>query len=310
MKKIPMIIDCDTGHDDAIAIMLALGNDKVDLRAITTTSGNSTLENTTSNTLKMLSHLGYTDIPVAVGASKFLFEPHVKGDMVHGESGMDGPVLPEPTFEVQDMSAVELIAKTVSESEEKVCLVPMGPIINIAVFILAYPHLLSKIECISFMGGAAFGGNRTAVAEYNTWQDPEAAQIVLSSGIPCKMLGLDVTLKAYLDYDFKEKWRSLGTKAGIFGAELLDFFEIFNIKMERPGPAMHDACAVAYLIAPEIFTAKEYEVTMDLNGKFTRGCTTTITQPHLNKKSNCTVVMDVDREKFVNLLDDAVKNLI
>lgn len=305
----PLIIDCDPGHDDVIAILLALGNPEVDLRAITVTAGNNTLENTLRNTLRVLTHIGVTDIPVAAGASTFLFQPHRVATAVHGETGLDGPALPEPSFREVDLTAVELMAKIIRESDEPVVICPMGPMPNVAAFVLAHPELLPKVELISFMGGAAFGGNATATAEFNIWQDPEAAEIVLRSGVPLAMLGLDVTFKAMILPEEKEKLRAMGNKAGVLAAELLDFFEAFHRSRGRVGAPQHDACAVAYAIDPTLFTFKKLNVTMDLDGEYTRGCTTTDFYNVTQKPPNCNVCFEVDRERFVKLIFDAVSAL-
>lgn len=309
MNRKPIIIDCDTGHDDAIAIMLALGNPAVEVRAITCTAGNNIVDKTFNNTLKVLSHLGVTTIPVAKGAKDFFFEPHQIANHIHGESGLDGPNLAGPCFSGVDENAVELIAKTIRESDEMICLCPMGPLTNIATFILAYPNLLDRIERISFMGGSAFGGNVSPVAEFNTFQDPEAAQVVLKSGIPLTMCSLDMTFKAYITKEERERFRKMGNKAGVLTAELLDFFGAFHEKRGRPGSPMHDACAVAAVIDPSLFETKNLHVEMDLNGIFTRGCTNTDYIGVTGKKANCDVTFGVDRERFVNLLYTSINSL-
>lgn len=309
MKKIPMIIDCDPGHDDIIAILLALGDERVDLRGITVTAGNNTLERTLDNTLKVLSHIGVSDIPVAAGASKFLFQPHAIATHVHGETGLDGPVLADATIKPSDMSAVEMMAKILSESKEKVTICPMGPLTNIATLLLAHTEVKEKIEVISFMGGAAIGGNVTACAEFNTWQDAEATYIVLHSGVKLSMLGLDVTLKAMIMDDEKEKLRQLGNKSGILAAELLDFFGKFHKARGRKGAPQHDACAVAWAIDPHMFIGQDLYVTMDLCGEFTRGCTVTDGRNRTKTPPNCHVNFDIDREKFVAMIYEAIKKL-
>lgn len=309
MSKRPIIIDCDTGHDDAIALLLALGSPEVELKAVTTTAGNNVVDKTFHNTLKLLSHIGVTDIPVAKGAESFFFQPHKIADHVHGDSGLDGPELAEPSFGGVKLSAVELIEKTVRESAEKITLCPMGPLTNIATFVLSCPDLLPKIERISFMGGSAVGGNASPVAEFNTWQDPEAAQIVLKSGVPITMCSLDATFDAYITAEEKERFRQIGNKAGILTAELLDFFGKFHAKVGNKGAPMHDACAVAAVINPALFEMKRANVSMDLNGTFTRGCTTTDITGVTGRKQNCDVTFGVDREAFVELLYSAVKNL-
>lgn len=307
MDKIPIILDCDPGHDDAIAIILALASKKLDVKAITAVNGNQTLNKTLKNVLKIVEFLG-EDIPVGKGAPKPLFKECNPAPSCHGESGMDGPVLPEPTIKESDLSAVDLIAKIVCESEKKITLVPTGPLTNIAVFILAYPELLGKIERISLMGGSLFTGNRSAAAEFNLWQDPEAAAIVFNSGIPIVMHGLDVTHKALLYPEDVAKLREHGGKVSIFVAELFDFFFKFYQHQDFDGAPIHDACAVAWLIAPEIFTCQKFNVQVDITGDYTAGATVVDTRPRSDLDKNTIVSLDIDREKFVSMLIDACKS--
>lgn len=177
MSKIPVILDCDPGHDDAIAIIIACASDKLDVKAITTVGGNQTIEKTSTNALKVLEFIG-KDIAVAKGANSPIRRELEIAPEVHGDTGMDGPVLPDASTKVAKLSAVEMIAKVLKESDKKVTLIPTGPLTNIAIFLLAYPELKQKIERISLMGGAAIGGNWTPAAEFNILVDPEAAAIV------------------------------------------------------------------------------------------------------------------------------------
>lgn len=305
MRKTPVILDCDPGHDDAIGIILACASDKLDVKAITTVGGNQTIAKTTNNALRVLAFINQT-IPVAKGADKPILRELEIAEAVHGDSGLDGPYLPQPKQEPEELSAVEMMAKVVEESEEKVTLVPTGPLTNIAVFLLAYPHLKEKIARISLMGGSAVGGNWTPAAEFNILVDPEAAKIVFESGIPITMSGLDVTHKARIYKEDIAKIKSQGGKVATMVGELLEFFIKFHQELGWDYAPLHDPCAVAWLINPEMFTSKEYFVEIDTDGQFTTGCTATDFNNQTGNKPNTTVLLDVDRKAFVEMLIEAV----
>lgn len=295
-------MDCDPGHDDAIALILAYGSGKLDIKAVTTTAGNQTIEKTTLNALKIMTFLG-AEIPVAMGCDKPLFRDLIIAPEVHGETGLDGPVLPEPAYEKSPVHAVELMAETVKKSNEKITIIPTGALTNVALFLTTYPRLKDKIERISLMGGACWGGNWTPSAEFNILVDPEAARIVFESGIPITMSGLDVTHKAYITDEDRERFRQIGTKTSIMVAELLDFFAKFHDdNFDFGGSPLHDPCAVAWLIAPELFTARECHVDIETKGKLTTGATVVDYYDILKKDKNATVLFDVDRKGFVDLL--------
>jgi len=311
MKKIPVIMDCDPGHDDAIALMLALGNEKIDVKAVTTSAGNQTPEKTLNNALRVLSFLGRDDIEVAQGALKPLMRDLIIAPEVHGDSGLDGPYIPEPSFKASERRAVDVIADVLRNSEEKVTLIPTGPLTNIATFLLTYPELRDKIERISLMGGAADGGNWTPAAEFNILVDPEAADVVFKSGVPIVMCGLDVTHKAQVYDEDIEKFRGLSNATGKLVAELLDFFAIFH-KDERfgfKGAPLHDPCAVAYVIDPSIIETKKCHVEIETKGEFTLGATVVDYNDISKKEKNADVAFNIDREKFIEMIYDAVKNL-
>lgn len=304
MKKIPVIMDCDPGHDDAIGIILACASDKLDVKGITTVGGNQTIEKTTNNALRVLRFID-KDIPVARGANMPIRRELEIAPSVHGDSGLDGPVLPEPIKEPLDISAVELMAQILEESHEKVTLVPTGPLTNIAIFLLAYPHLKSKIERISLMGGAAIGGNWTAAAEFNILVDPEAADIVFKSGIPITMAGLDVTHRAKVYPEDIARIKAQGGKVAIMVGELLEFFIRFHRDICGWDFApLHDPCAVAWLINPDMFTSKKLHVMIDTDGEHTTGCT--VTDFYGSTTPNVDVLLDVDRYQFVDMLVEAV----
>ncbi len=312
MSKRPVIIDCDPGHDDAIALLIALASDKLDVKGITTIAGNNTVEKTTINTLKILELTGMTHIPVAVGRRNPLMQTIQVANDVHGVSGMDGPVLPEPVIKPVELSAVELIAKIVEESEEKVTLVAVGPFTNIGVFLLAYPHLHHKIECISLMGGGYYEGNRTALSEFNIWQDPEAARVVMRSGIPVLLHGLDVTHKALIRKDEFSIFREEKGPIFQFVADLLDFFAIcYTGERKLEGCPMHDSCAIAHLIDPTLFTSYDAPIDIDLDGTLTRGACIVDLRPKERRDNpdNGKMVLDLDRKRFLNLIIDSCRKI-
>ena len=306
MRKIPIIMDCDPGHDDAIAMILACASDKLDVKAITTVGGNQTVAKTTNNALRMLTFMN-KQIPVAKGADRPMRRALEIAPEVHGDTGLDGPVIPEATQKALDINAYELMAKVVEASEEKVTLVPTGPLTNIAIFLSAYPHLKSKIERISLMGGSAIGGNWTASAEFNILVDPEAADIVFKSGIPITMSGLDVTHKAQVYPEDIEKIRSQGGKVAVLVAELLEYFIKFHKEICGWDFApLHDPCAIAWLINPDMFKSKKLNVQIDIDGEHTTGCTVTDFLNRLDLEPNTDVLLDVDRHQFIDMIIDAV----
>ena len=308
MKKTPVIIDCDPGHDDAIAIMLALASEKIDIKGITIVGGNQTLEKCLNNTLKFLSHLGVS-LPVSVGARGPMIRDLIVAPYAHGDSGMDGPVLAEPTLKPIALNAIELMEKVVRESDQKVTIVALGPFTNIAIFLSAHPELKSKIEKISLMGGATVIGNRTPTSEFNVWEDPEASAIVYESGIPIVMCPLDVTYKAGINDEEVERIRSIGNKAAHFFADLLDFFSQYHRKFGRLYTPLHDPCAVAYLIDETLFQTKDAYVEIDRNGELTLGSTVTDFNLRYHEKPNCTIALEIDRIKFIELINESMKKL-
>lgn len=308
MKKIPIIIDCDPGHDDAIALVLALSRPELDVRAITVVGGNQPVEKTGPNTMSILTLLD-KKIPVAFGTSKPLLGKPYHAE-VHGKTGMDGPEMPVATQQSLDIRAVELMAKVVEESDEPVTLVPTGTMMNVATFLLSYPHLKPKIKQICMMGGSAVSGcsGPGDVAEFNIWVDYHASHIVFSSGIPLVMHGYDVTNQACVPYENNDNFRKLGNPVGEFVADLLDFFgKPFHLG-GWPGTPIHDACAVAWLVEPEIFEVKELNVRIDLDGEWTHGATVVDYTGETGAPPNATVVFSLNRPRFEEMLMEACKS--
>ena len=309
MKKIPVIMDCDPGHDDAIALVLALSWEKLKVLGVTSCSGNQTIEKTTYNARRILELLGKREVPVARGRSCPLLNDGRTAAGAHGETGLDGPVLPEPVAPLREETAVEFMAKLLEESEEKVTLVPTGPLTNIGTLILSYPHLLPKIERICMMGGSVVSGcSDKGASEFNILVDAYAADIVFTSGIPITMMGLDVTNFSTIGYgEEKEAFRNSG-HVGKFVAELVDFFGRLFQMIGWPGAPIHDACAVAWLIKPEIFESRDLHVEIDLNGENTYASTVADFHGLSGKAPNATVCLKSDQKQFVELLLDACKS--
>lgn len=303
---LPIILDCDPGHDDAIAIVLALASPELDVKAITSSAGNQTPEKTLRNVLRMLTLLQRQDIPVAGGARKPLMRELIIADNVHGESGLDGPALPEPDFAPQSVTAVELMAKTLRESPQPVTIVATGPQTNVALLLNSHPELHDKIARIVMMGGAMVLGNWQPAAEFNIYVDPEAAEIVFQSGIPVVMAGLDVTHRAQIHGLDIERFRQLGNPVATIVAELLDFFMEYHkdAKWGFTGAPLHDPCTIAWLLKPELFTSVERWVGVETQGKYTQGMTVVDYYFLTGNQPNTTVLLDVDREGFVDLLAD------
>lgn len=301
---LPVILDCDPGHDDAIALVLALASPELELKAVTSSAGNQTPDKTLRNVLRMLTLLNRTDIPVAGGAVKPLMRDLIIADNVHGESGLDGPALPEPGFAPQNCTAVELMAKVLRESPEPVTVVATGPQTNVALLLNSHPELHAKIARIVIMGGAMSLGNWTPAAEFNIFVDPEAAEIVFQSGIPVVMAGLDVTHKAQILAEDIERFRRIGNPVATTVAELLDFFMEYH-KTEKwgfQGAPLHDPCTIAWLLKPDIFTTVERWVGVETQGKYTQGMTVVDYYFLTGNTPNTTVMTDIDREAFVELL--------
>ncbi|MEZ6972192.1 MULTISPECIES: pyrimidine-specific ribonucleoside hydrolase RihA [Aeromonas] len=301
---LPVILDCDPGHDDAIALILALASPELKVLAVTTSAGNQTPDKTLNNALRILTLLGRDDISVAAGAPKPLARELIIADNVHGESGLDGPKLPDPAFAPVAMTALELMAKCLRESPEPVTLVPTGPLTNIALLLAAHPELKSKIARIVLMGGAAGAGNWTPAAEFNIYVDPDAADMVFKSGLPITMCGLDVTHEAQVMDEDIERVRAITNPVAQCVADLLDFFMIYHRdpKWGFAGAPLHDPCTIAWLLAPALFHGVECRVDIETGGTHTSGMTVVDRYGLTGKPANALVLLGLDRAGFIDLL--------
>jgi inosine-uridine nucleoside N-ribohydrolase len=303
----PVILDCDPGHDDAIALLLALASPELDLLGVTTTYGNQTLEKTTANALRVLELVGRTDVPVAAGAEAPLERELVVAAHVHGESGLDGPTLPAATTTPSSADVVAFISELVRSASRPVTLVPTGPLTNVARYLDA--HGTDGIERIVLMGGAIAEGNFTPAAEFNIWCDPEAAARVFSSGLDVTMIGLDVTHKAVLGPDVEERLRATGP-IGVFVAELNVFFSRYHAQTYGwNGAPIHDAVAVAHLIRPGLVRTKHRNVEIELESELCRGRTVVDVWNRTDRAPNAHVGVDIDAPAFFDLLVERIAKL-
>jgi purine nucleosidase/pyrimidine-specific ribonucleoside hydrolase len=307
MKPTPIVLDCDPGHDDALAMILAAYNPNINLLAITTVSGNGIIAKVTENALRICA-LAKINVPVAEGAGNALLGYIEAATDIHGETALDGAPLPAPTFELEKISGVDLIAKVVREHPEKVTLVATGPLTNIALFLKLYPELRSNVAEIVFMGGSASRGNRTPYAEFNIWMDPEAADIVMKSGIPLVMCGLDVTHQALVTPPIFSALEAMGTDLSKTVIGLLNFFRsTYNDVFEMPDPPLHDPVAVALLIDRSVVKCRRSNVEIELNGKFTRGATVVDIYNRGGSTANVDVALELDFDKFWAMMLEAVE---
>jgi inosine-uridine nucleoside N-ribohydrolase len=298
-----VVIDCDPGHDDAIALLLALASPEVELVGVTTVAGNQTLDKTTANAIRVLDFAGRDDIPVAAGADRpLLREQHVAAH-VHGETGLDGPDLPPPQREPLEEHAVEFLARNVHGAT----LVPIGPLTNVALLLARYPEV--RPARIVLMGGAIGLGNITPAAEFNIWEDPEAAARVFESGIELTMIGLDVTHKALLRSENAEQLRESG-RTGRMVAELYDFFHRYHERTYGfDGSPIHDAVALAHVFRPDIVETEHRNVVVDTGPELSRGRTYVDLWHRTEQPPNAHVGVDIDGDAFVGLLLDRLPTL-
>jgi inosine-uridine nucleoside N-ribohydrolase len=298
-----ILIDCDPGHDDAIAILLALASPEVELVGVTTVSGNQTLDKTTANAIRVLELAGRADVPVAAGADRPLVRERFVAEYVHGETGLDGPALAPPQTEPVAQHAADFLAERVAGTT----LVPVGPLTNVALMLALHPE--ARPDRIVLMGGAIAEGNVTPAAEFNIWADPEAARRVFESGIEVTMIGLDVTHKALMTREHAETLRGSG-RAGRFVAELYDFFSGFhNRTYGSEDSPIHDAVAVAHVLRDGLVETKHLHVDVDCSWELGRGRTYVDLYGRTGKEPNTYVGLDVDSAAFFELLLPRIASL-
>jgi inosine-uridine nucleoside N-ribohydrolase len=303
----PVILDCDPGHDDAIALLLVLASPEVELLGVTTTYGNQTLEKTTANAIRVLELVGRSEVPVAAGAERPLVRELAVAAHVHGESGLDGPALPAASGSPVSGDAIEFVADRIRTSPGPVTLVPTGPLTNVARYLAA--HGGDGIERIVLMGGSIAEGNMTPAAEFNVWADPEAAQRVLSSGLDVTMIGLDVTHRAILGPAVAERLRAAG-RVGAFVAELNDFFSRYHRETYGwNGAPIHDAVAAAEVIRPGLVETRFRNVEVELGSELCRGRTVVDLWERTERPPNVHVGVGLDSDAFFELLVERIARL-
>jgi pyrimidine-specific ribonucleoside hydrolase len=298
-----LILDCDPGHDDAVAILLALASPEVELEGVTTVAGNQTLDKTTTNALRVLELVGRSDVPVAAGADRPLVRERIVASNVHGETGLDGPELLHPSGSPLPEHAVDFLAARVRGRT----LVATGPSTNVALLLALHPD--ARPDRIVLMGGAIGEGNTTPAAEFNVWADPEAAGRVFESGIDVTMVGLDVTHQAIVSPEIQEKLRAAG-RAGRFVAELVDFYSRFHTLRypELGGSPMHDPVALAYALRPELLDVRRARIEVDCSWGLGRG-RTNVDFRGRGGEPNANVAVGIDAPAFIRFLTERIASL-
>jgi purine nucleosidase/pyrimidine-specific ribonucleoside hydrolase len=304
----PIILDCDPGHDDAIAILLAAANPAVELLGITTVAGNGPLDKVTYNARRVATLAGLTDLPIAAGAAGPLVADHEASVDIHGESALDGPALPEPRVDLDPRPAAQLIADLLAGSPVPVTLVATGPLTNIAHALGTIDH--AKVAGIVWMGGSTGRGNRTPYAEFNGYADPEAAAAVLASGLPFTLVGLNLTHQAAATPEVIARFAGLGTELGRIVAGWLEFFgDTYRDVYDEPHPPVHDPCAVAFVADPTVIETTRAFVAIETQGEWTRGATIVDLHDRLEHPANATVAIDLDVDRFWAMILEAVREV-
>ncbi|MFK3777337.1 nucleoside hydrolase [Agrobacterium sp. NPDC089420] len=308
-----IIIDTDPGQDDAAAIMLAFASpEEIDILGLCAVAGNVPLKLTSRNIRIICELCGRTDIPVYEGAEKPLVRKPITAEHVHGSTGLDGPVLDEPTMEAQKQHAVDFIIETLMrEPAGTVTLCTLGALTNVALALLKAPEIADRVKELVMMGGGFFeGGNITPAAEFNIYVDPQAADIVFRSGIPVVMMPLDVTHKLLTTKARVGRIRDIGTRPAIAMAEMLEFFERFDIeKYGSDGGPLHDPSVIAYLIKPELFQGRECNVEIEVHSELTMGMTVVDWWRVTERSANARVMRSVDADGFFELLTERFARL-
>jgi inosine-uridine nucleoside N-ribohydrolase len=300
-----VLIDCDPGHDDAIALLLALASPELELLGVSTVAGNQTLDKTTANAIRVLEFAGRAELPVAAGADRPLVREQFVAEYVHGKTGLDGPDLPPPQGSPVEQHAADFLAEKIRAADGGVTLVPVGPLTNVALMLALHPD--ARPERIVLMGGAIAEGNVTPAAEFNIWCDPEAAARVFASGIEVTMVGLDVTHKALFTAAHREL---LTGRVGRMVTELLGFYNTFHTNVYGfDGSPIHDAVAVAQVVRPGIVETAHRNVEIDVESELCRGRTVVDLWRRTDREPNCLVGVDVDSDGFLELLVERINSL-
>ncbi|MDN5567338.1 MAG: nucleoside hydrolase [Paracoccus sp. (in: a-proteobacteria)] len=307
-----IIIDTDPGQDDAVAILLALASDELEVLGITAVAGNVPLALTAVNARKIVELAGRPDIPVFAGCDRPLSRDLVTAEHVHGKTGLDGIELPDPTVPLQDIHAVDFIIRTLRQEDAgSVILVPIGPLTNIAEAFRRAPDIIGRVQQVVLMGGAYFEvGNITPAAEFNIYVDPEAASEVFAAGVPLVILPLDVTHTALTSRDWLDGMAALPGRCGTAVAGWTDFFERFDKeKYGSLGAPLHDPCTIAWIIRPDLFKGRHINVEIETTGRYTTGMTVADWWGVTDRTPNALFLREVDRDGLFDLLSDRIARL-
>lgn len=312
MEKTKIILDCDPGHDDAIAMLLAWGNPNIDLVAVTTVAGNQTIDKVTHNALSVACVGNMQGLTIAKGSRRPIIRPETENaPSIHGDSGLDGPKLPDPIHTLDERSGVQVIIDTVMQNPPKtITLVPTGALTNIALAARLEPRIVDRVKEVVLMGGGAHVGNWSAVAEFNIKIDPEAAYVVFNEKWPVTMIGLDLTHQALATKEVMEKIAALNTKPAKFVCDLIDFFgKMYKKEQGFDAPPVHDPCAVAYVIDPTLIKTKRVPIDVELNGTYTLGMTVCDFRKTNYENCHTQVALELDCDRFWDLVVDALKRI-
>ncbi|MGH3158114.1 MAG: nucleoside hydrolase [Streptosporangiaceae bacterium] len=318
-----IILDCDPGHDDAVAILLAAGCEDIELVAVTTVAGNQTLDKTTLNARRVCTVAGLHDVPVFAGCGRPLLGPQITAGEIHGDSGLDGPVFGEPAVPVQDEHAVDYLVRTLMAGGEDITLVPTGPLTNVAAALIREPRIAERTREVVLMGGAYTRGNRSPAAEFNIAADAEAAALVFGAGWPVTMVGLDLTHQAVATPEVTDRIRALDSEVSRMVTALLDFYGASyrrsgvtgpvkgggEARSVGGGPPVHDPCAVARVARPGLLAMREAFVAVETKGEWTSGMTVTDFRGTLGRPVNAQVATTLDVEGFWDLVVGALAAL-
>lgn len=306
-----IILDCDPGHDDAVALLLAHGNPDIELVGVTTVMGNQTLDKVTRNALSVARVAGITGVPFARGAERPLVRQVETAESIHGDSGLDGPVLPEPTIELDERPAAQFLIDTIMASEPgEITLVATGALTNLALAVRIEPRIVERVREVVLMGGGAHVGNWSAVAEFNIVIDPEAASIVFNESWPVTMVGLDLTHQALATPEVIAAIQAVGTAPAKFVDELMVFFgESYKDAQGFDHPPVHDPCAVAYVIDPTLMRTVRAPIDIELTGGLTLGMTVVDLREPAGPEVTTQVAFDLDHARFWALVVDALERI-
>jgi purine nucleosidase len=312
MARRKIIIDCDPGHDDALAILLALASaEELEVLAITTVAGNVPLALTAANARSVVELAGRRDLPVHAGCARPLVRELVTAEYIHGRTGLDGTDLPAPSLPLAEAHAVDALIELVRRHPPgSVTVCTLGPLTNLALALLKAPDLAPRLKEIVLMGGAIGEGNFTPAAEFNIYVDPHAAKLVFEAGVPLTMLGLDVTHQALVTPARLAAIRALRTPLAAVVGDLLAFYNVYDqTRRGRPGAPLHDPCTIAWLLRPELFSGRACHVAIETRGEHTLGRTVVDWSGRLEVPANALVIDRIDADGFFGLLTERLARL-